>query len=92
MKRFLLWVLGWIREYRQLTPAACRFDPTCSAYAIEAVTEHGSIKGSYLAIKRIARCHPWGSTGYDPVPKARSASETHQKTTESVRKLENSSL
>ncbi|MDE6074679.1 MAG: membrane protein insertion efficiency factor YidD [Muribaculaceae bacterium] len=49
-------------------PPACRFTPTCSAYAIEALTKHGPVKGLWLTIKRIARCHPWGGSGYDPVP------------------------
>lgn len=51
-----------------LTPPACRFTPTCSQYAIEALRKHGPIKGLYLATKRILRCHPWGGSGYDPVP------------------------
>ena len=46
----------------------CRFEPTCSSYAIEALRKHGAFRGSMLAVKRIARCHPWGSSGYDPVP------------------------
>jgi len=46
----------------------CRFTPTCSQYAVEAIEKHGSIKGIWLAIKRIARCHPWGGCGHDPVP------------------------
>lgn len=51
-----------------LTPPSCRFTPTCSAYAIEAIRKHGPIYGLYLAIRRILRCHPWGGSGYDPVP------------------------
>ncbi|MBC7605728.1 MAG: membrane protein insertion efficiency factor YidD [Burkholderiales bacterium] len=50
-------------------PATCRFEPTCSAYAIDALKIHGILYGSFLAIKRILSCHPWGKTGYDPVPK-----------------------
>lgn len=46
----------------------CRFTPTCSQYAIEALKKYGPLKGGWLAIKRIARCHPWGGSGYDPVP------------------------
>ncbi|MEM6395594.1 MAG: membrane protein insertion efficiency factor YidD [Bacteroidota bacterium] len=46
----------------------CRYQPTCSHYAIEALKEWGALKGSWLAIKRIGRCHPWGGSGYDPVP------------------------
>lgn len=61
-----------IRCYRYvispLLPPRCRFIPSCSAYAEEAVIKHGVIKGGYLAAKRIGRCHPWGGSGYDPVP------------------------
>jgi len=49
-------------------PFNCRYQPTCSAYALEALETHGAIKGSMLAVKRIARCHPFGGDGYDPVP------------------------
>ncbi|MDE6371056.1 MAG: membrane protein insertion efficiency factor YidD [Duncaniella sp.] len=51
-----------------LPPPSCRFTPTCSQYAIEAITRHGALKGGWLAVKRICRCHPWGGSGYDPVP------------------------
>ncbi len=51
-----------------LLPNACRFDPTCSQYSIEALRKHGLMKGFYLAAKRILRCHPWGGHGHDPVP------------------------
>ena len=50
---------------------ACRHIPTCSQYAKEAIQEYGSMKGSILAVKRILRCNPWGTSGYDPVPKRR---------------------
>ncbi len=46
----------------------CRYQPTCSAYALEALEKHGAIKGGWLAARRILRCHPWGKSGYDPVP------------------------
>lgn len=49
-------------------PSSCRFSPTCSEYGIEAFRKHGPIKGFYLTIKRVGRCHPWGGQGHDPVP------------------------
>lgn len=49
-------------------PAACRYTPTCSQYAVEALRRHGPVKGLWLSLKRICRCHPWGGSGYDPVP------------------------
>lgn len=49
-------------------PNACRYTPTCSQYTLEALEKHGAIKGTYLGIRRILRCHPWGGHGYDPVP------------------------
>lgn len=51
-----------------LLPSACRFEPTCSTYMIQALQIHGLFKGGYLGIKRIFSCHPWGKSGYDPVP------------------------
>ncbi len=51
-----------------LTSPSCRFHPTCSCYAKEALVKHGVIKGGYLFVKRFVKCHPWGSHGYDPVP------------------------
>lgn len=64
--------LSMIRFYQRcispLTPAACRFTPTCSQYTFEAIEKYGVIKGCWLGLKRICRCHPWGGSGYDPVP------------------------
>lgn len=61
-----------IRFYQKcispLTPPTCRFTPTCSQYAVEALRKHGPVKGLWLAVRRILRCHPWGGSGYDPVP------------------------
>ncbi len=51
-----------------LTPPSCRFTPTCSTYALEAIRKHGPLRGTLLAVRRILRCHPWGGSGYDPVP------------------------
>jgi putative membrane protein insertion efficiency factor len=51
-----------------LLPATCRYTPTCSSYMIEALKTHGVFKGGWMGLKRIARCNPWGSSGYDPVP------------------------
>jgi uncharacterized protein len=66
-------VLVWlVRAYQMsigpLLPAACRYYPSCSAYAIEALERHGALRGSVLAVRRIARCHPFRAGGYDPVP------------------------
>ena len=75
--RAVLRGLGWlliqpIRFYQRfispLTPPTCRFTPTCSNYAIQAIRKHGPFKGVALAVWRILRCNPWGGSGYDPVP------------------------
>jgi putative membrane protein insertion efficiency factor len=68
-------LVGLVKAYRlALSPwigSACRFTPTCSAYALQALQEHGAAAGSYLAAARIARCHPWCAGGPDPVPQAK---------------------
>lgn len=51
-----------------LLPAVCRYQPTCSQYAVEAIMKYGAAKGGLLTLKRLGRCHPWGGSGYDPVP------------------------
>jgi len=65
-------MLGLIWVYRHFispfTPAACRYTPTCSQYAVEAIRKYGPFRGGWLAFKRILRCNPWGGSGYDPVP------------------------
>ena len=69
MKRLLI---GLVKAYRMLLSPwlgqACRFEPTCSVYAIEALEQHGATTGSYLTLRRIARCQPWCQGGHDPVP------------------------
>jgi putative membrane protein insertion efficiency factor len=69
MKRLL--ILG-VRAYQvglgPLLPASCRYYPTCSAYAIEALERHGAVRGAWLSVRRILRCHPFRAGGYDPVP------------------------
>lgn len=58
----------WQVTISAVLPPTCRFSPSCSAYAIEALSRHGPVKGGWLALRRIGRCHPWGASGYDPVP------------------------
>ena len=66
---FILLIKGYQFLISPLLPSTCRYDPTCSHYAIEALQTHGFLKGTSLAIKRFGSCHPWGGSGYDPVPK-----------------------
>lgn len=77
LKRLLI---GVLRAYQYLVspfmPPSCRFYPSCSHYAVEAVERHGAIKGSWLTAWRLLRCNPWGGCGYDPVPDKREASRT----------------
>lgn len=68
MKKILI---SFIKLYQRIPGnfhSSCRFVPSCSNYAIEAINTYGSIKGSYLALKRVLRCNPWSKSGYDPVP------------------------
>lgn len=73
MKRLLSLILILPIRFYQLSisplfPPSCRFTPTCSQYAIVAIRRHGPFKGLWLALRRLSRCHPWGGSGYDPVP------------------------
>lgn len=65
-------LIGVVKGYRLLLSpwlgSACRFEPTCSAYALQALTQHGAAKGAYLSLRRLGRCHPWCAGGHDPVP------------------------
>jgi putative membrane protein insertion efficiency factor len=65
--RFYRWAIS------PLLPRICRYEPTCSAYALEAIRLHGLFRGSWLAARRISRCHPWGPGGVDPVPEKKAA-------------------
>ncbi len=62
---------AWQIGPSRILPPSCRYAPSCSAYAIEAVERHGAVRGGWLAFKRILRCRPWGGSGYDPVPPAK---------------------
>ena len=69
MSKILIYLVQFYRHaISPHFPPACRYTPTCSQYAIEALKKYGAIKGSWLTIKRIGRCNPWGGSGYDPVP------------------------
>jgi len=65
---FISLIRGYQKYISPLTPPSCRYLPTCSQYSIEALQKHGLRKGGWLALKRIGSCHPWGGSGYDPVP------------------------
>ncbi|MDA0356205.1 MAG: membrane protein insertion efficiency factor YidD [Bacteroidetes bacterium] len=73
MKRVLIAPFIFLVRFYQiiispLTPASCRYQPTCSHYTLDALRVHGLFRGGWIALKRIGRCHPWGGSGYDPVP------------------------
>ncbi|MAP55496.1 membrane protein insertion efficiency factor YidD [Altibacter sp.] len=65
---FILLIRGYQSFISPLLPSSCRYTPTCSHYTVEALQKHGLLRGGWLSIKRIASCHPWGGSGYDPVP------------------------
>lgn len=63
-------ILAWRYGFGAIFAPACRYAPSCSEYAIEAIERHGPGRGTWLAVRRILRCHPWGGDGFDPVPRA----------------------
>ena len=79
---FLLLIKLYQWVISPLTPATCRFEPTCSHYAVDALKTHGLFRGSLLAAKRIGKCHPWGGSGYDPVPPKKEKLEASNPTDE----------
>lgn len=77
LKKLLLKAIAFYRRsISPLTPPACRFIPTCSQYAYEAIEIHGALKGGWLAVRRLLRCHPFHRGGYDPVPPADTRAES----------------
>lgn len=66
-KLFILPIILYQRLLSPMLSSSCRFTPTCSEYTKQAIIKHGIIKGTFLGIKRISKCHPWGKSGYDPV-------------------------
>jgi putative membrane protein insertion efficiency factor len=77
-------LIGFLKLYRRFVSPmygqVCRFYPTCSAYALEAVQLHGAVRGSWLAARRLARCHPWNPGGFDPVPPKDVVGHSHHET------------
>tara|TARA_Y100001954_G_scaffold42233_1_gene42999 strand:+ start:16 stop:228 length:213 start_codon:yes stop_codon:yes gene_type:complete len=67
-KLFILIIQFYKAAISPMLPATCRFKPTCSTYSLNAYKKYGAIRGTWLSIKRIGRCHPWGGHGYDPLP------------------------
>lgn len=69
LRNLLIWpIRAWQLGPSRILPPSCRFQPSCSAYAIGAIEKHGPLKGLWLGTRRVCRCHPWGGSGYDPVP------------------------
>lgn len=66
-------LVRWYQVVRGERPSPCRFTPTCSSYALEAIEAHGARRGAWLVTRRLIRCHPWGGQGWDPVPERKAA-------------------
>ena len=75
-------MIGVVKLYRvaigPYLPKVCRFEPSCSTYALEALEQHGAVRGGWLAARRLARCHPWGGHGFDPVPGPKHAARVRE--------------
>ena len=67
-RALILVARAWQIGPSRMLPPSCRYTPSCSAYAIGALSRYGALRGSWLALRRLLRCHPWGGSGYDPVP------------------------
>jgi uncharacterized protein len=68
IKKILIGFINFYRAFPRNRPPVCRFTPSCSEYAYDSISIHGSLKGSFLSLRRLGRCHPWGGKGFDPVP------------------------
>ncbi len=75
--RLLVLPIRWYQYARAGRPSPCRYTPSCSSYAVEALQVHGAVRGSWLSLRRLSRCQPWGGHGYDPVPPARHSCAEH---------------
>jgi uncharacterized protein len=67
-RALVVMIRGYQLGISPFLPPACRYQPSCSAYGVEAITKYGAVRGSWLTLRRLLRCHPWGGSGYDPVP------------------------
>ena len=85
--RLYRWVISPAKMFLLGENAECRFTPSCSAYALEAIARHGAIAGTWLAVKRVARCHPWGGCGEDPVPPVTEPSRHKESPTQAASEL-----
>jgi putative membrane protein insertion efficiency factor len=83
-KLLILLVKGYRLILSPWLGSSCRFTPTCSAYALEALENHGATKGSYLTLRRLGRCHPWCAGGHDAVPKPKSTTNSLSSTSPSI--------